>query len=641
MEFKKLLSPGKIGSMELKNRFIVPAMGTNYGSADGKVTDQVIAYYKKRAEGGFGLIIIEVTAIDSRGRALPYQIGLWSDEQIPGFKKLVDAIHAAGSKVIIQLHHAGRQTGPHAIFGEAPEAPSKIACPIMDSMPEEMSEERIWELIDEFGDAAIRAKKAGADGVEVHGAHGYLIAQFMSPHANKRTDEFGGDFMGRMKFPMEIFKNIRQKVGRDYPMTFRFSYDEKVNGGRTLEESVAVARLAEECSVDALNVSIMTYASSQYMSAPPAMPNGFNQFPTKVIKEAVDIPVISVGRYNPIIAENALLSGCADFIDFGRASIAEPELPNKVKEGRLDEITPCIGCTQSCIGYVFVGNPISCLVNPITGHEFEWDMSKVEKPKNVLVVGAGPAGLEAALVAAKKGHKVTVCEKQNMVGGQFRLAAIPPTKHEIASAIKYYLHMGKKLGVTYELGREVTEEYVKSLNPDVVILATGGIPAKPNILGIDGEKIVDAIDVLKGNVVPGRKVLVIGGGMTGVETAEFMAEHNRQVTILEMREDIALDEAIAARAFLMPRLAQYGVEKIVNAKVDHFTEDGVVYIQNDESKELGGFDTIVLAMGVRPHNPLEKTVRSLVDEVYVIGDAQKPGPANHATETAIAAVMNL
>jgi 2,4-dienoyl-CoA reductase-like NADH-dependent reductase (Old Yellow Enzyme family) len=641
LQIKKLLEPGKIGTLELKNRFVVPPMGTNFADNDGKVTDQMIEYYRKRAEGGFGLIIIEVTAVDRKGKAIVDEVGLWNDDQIPQFKKLMDAIHEGGAKVIVQLHHCGRQTAPANIYGETPEAPSRIACPVMDSMPDAMSNERVWEVIDEFGDAAVRAKKAGADGVEVHGAHGYLIAQFMSTHSNRRTDEFGGDFYGRMKFPVEIFKNIREKVGDDYPMTFRFGYDEKVYGGRTLEESVAVGRVAEECGVNALHVSIMTYASMQYMSASPQMPAGFNQFPTKVIKEAVNIPVISVGRYSPAIAESALRNGCADFISFGRESLADPELPNKVKEGRMEEISPCIGCTQSCIGYIFGGDTASCLVNPVTGHEFEYDLSKVSDPKKVLVVGSGPAGLMAAMTAAKKGHSVTLCEKSSEIGGQFRLASIPPTKHEITTAIKYYITMCRKYGVDIRLNTEVNESMIKEMAPDAVILATGGVPLRPNIEGIDGSNVVDAVDILDGNVVPGRNVLVIGGGMTGVETADFMGEHNRNVTIVEMLPDIAMDEQMIPRAFLIPRIKDRGINWIVNAKVMKFTPDGVEYETDGERHVLKGFDTIVLAMGVKSYNPLEETLKNAGIKYCVIGDADEVGPANKATEAGLAAALAL
>lgn len=641
MKLSRLLEPGKIGSMELKNRFVVPPMGTNLATYNGDVTEEMIAYYRRRAKGGFGLIIIEVTAIDRKGKAIMNEVGLWDDAQIPMFSKLMDAIHEEGGKVVVQLHHAGRQSVPPYIFNEMPEAPSKVACPVLNFVPEAMSNARVWEVIEEFGDAAVRAKKAGADGVEVHGAHGYLVAQFMSPHANKRTDEFGGDFFGRMKFPQEIFKNIRGKVGEDYPLLFRFGYDEKVNGGRTLEESVMVGRMAESCGVDALDISIMTYASTPYMSAPPAMPHGFNQFPTKVIKEAVGIPVISVGRYEPAIAESALLNRCADFISFGRESIADPDLPTKVAEEKYEEIFPCIGCTQSCLGYLNMGGSIRCLVNPLTGLENKVAIRKTDKPKKVLVAGAGPGGLVAAFLAARAGHSVILAEQSEEIGGQFRLASIPPTKQDIATALRAYVNHCKKEGVDIRLGTPVTPELLKEIDPDAVILATGGLPLHINLEGIDGENVMDAVDILDGTKNPGNRILVIGGGMTGVETADFMAEHNKAVTIVEMRPDIALDEASAPRFFLIPRLKEHGVEWIVNATVKKILPDGVIYEQGGAEYTCGGFDTIVLALGVKPYNPLEEAARALGKEVYVIGDAAQAGPANKATEAALEAVLRL
>ena len=641
MRLQKLLAPGKIGSMKLKNRFVVPPMGTNLATYNGEVTEEMIAYYRRRAKGGFGLIIIEVTAIDRKGKAIMNEVGLWDDDQIPMFRKLMDAIHEEGGKVVVQLHHAGRQSVPPYIFNEIPEAPSRVACPVLNFVPEAMSNERVWEIIDEYGDAAVRAKIAGADGVEVHGAHGYLVAQFMSPHANKRTDEFGGDFFGRMKFPQEIFKNIRKKVGEDYPLLFRFGYDEKVNGGRTLEESVMVGRMAENCGVDALDVSIMTYASTPYMSAPPAMPHGFNQFPTKVIKEAVHIPVISVGRYEPAIAESALLNGCADFIAFGRESIADPDLPAKVAAEKYEEIFPCIGCTQSCLGYLNLGGHIRWLVNPLTGLEGKVSITKSENPKKVLVAGAGPGGLVASFLAARAGHEVILAEKSSEIGGSFRLAAIPPTKQDIATALRAYVNHCKKEGVDIRLNTPVTPELLSEINPDAVILATGGLPLRINLEGIDGENVIDAVDILDGTKTPGNRILMIGGGMTGVETADFLAEHNKAVTIIEMRPDIALDEASAPRFFLIPRLKEHGVEWIVNATVKRILPDGVIYEQNGSEYTCSGYDTIVLALGVKANNPLEEAARALGKQVFVIGDAAQPGPANKATEAALEAVLSL
>lgn len=642
MKFDKLLAPGKIGTLEIKNRFVMPPMGTNLGTYEGMVTDQMVAYYAERAKGGFGLQIIEVTAVDPHGKAILNEVGLWDDAQIEGFRKLCAGIHENGGKVVVQLHHAGRQTAAPYIFNMTPEAPSKVPCPALQQPVDAMSNERVWEIIEAFGDAAVRAKEAGADGIEVHGAHGYIVAQFMSPQANKRTDEFGGSFEGRMKFPREVFANIRKKVGDDYPMLFRFGYDEKVPGGRTLEESVAVARMAEESGVDALDISVMTYQSLPYMSAPTALPHGWNMFPTREIKSAVSIPVISVGRYNPESGETALESGCADFIAFGRASLADPWLPNKVAAGELEDICPCISCTQSCLGYLNAGGVASCLMNPVTGHETEFDFTPVETPKKVLVVGAGPAGLTAAMNAARKGHEVILAEKSLELGGQFRLAAVAPTKQDISTAIKYLIHMCRKYGVDIQTGVEVDEAYIRACAPDAVILATGGTPLRPRIEGIDDVQLVDALDVLAGEVIPGPNVLVCGGGMTGVETADYLAEANHAVKIIEMRPDIALDEASAPRFFLIPRLKEYGVQWEVNAKITKFIEGGVEYEQAGETKQLSGFDTVILAMGVRSNNPLEETVRACgIEEVYVVGDAEAAGTANHATEGGLKAAFAL
>lgn len=644
MEFSMLCSPFNIGQLPIKNRFIVPPMGTNYANADGTVTQQLIDYYVARAKGGFGLIIVEVTAVDPLGKAIIYEAGLWEDSQIEGWTKLVKAVHDAGAKIFMQLHHAGRQTSPPYIGGKQPVAPSPIACPLLGSMPHELTNDEAWRIIGQFGDAAFRAQKAGFDGVEIHGAHGYLIAQFMSPHANKRLDEFGGDFAGRMKFPLEIFKDVRKKCGCNFPMTFRFSYDEKVNGGLTTEDSTVIARLAEEAGVDALSVSLVTYANMQWLIAPAAVPPGYNQYATEIIKKAVNIPVFCVGRFNNFpMAEDVLKNQRADAICFGRESLADPEIPNKVKEGRLEEISPCIACLQSCVGYLFDPkvNKVSCLVNPITGHEGRYDLSETANKKKVLIIGAGPAGLEAAWVAAKRGHQVAVYEKEKAAGGQFRLAAIPPTKQEILYMLKYYMTMGKKYGVEYKFDREATEDDIIKEKPDVVILATGSVPQLPDIPGIHEKSFVSVPQILDGLVSPGKNVLIVGGGMSGAETADFLGEHNHAVTIVDMLPEIAQDVESGVRVFLMERLEKHHTRMITKAKVKRFYADGVLVSQDGAEKELRGFDTVVLSLGVKSYNPLEEKLRSKVKELYVIGDAKEAGKANQATEEGLAIALKI
>lgn len=364
-----LKKEGKIGFLSVKNRFVMPPLVTNLGDEEGRVTEDSIAYYRERARGGFGLIITEVTAVCPRGKGFPRELGIWREDQIPGYRRLIDAIHQEGSKVFVQLHHAGRQTKSEIIRGQVPEAPSPIPCPVMQEWPEEMTKERIREMIGAFGDAALRAKKAGADGVEIHGAHGYLIGEFMSAYANQRKDEYGGNLQNRMRFPIEIVKEIRKKTGEDFLISFRFSYDEKVRRGNTVEDSIQMAQMLEQASVDVLNVSIGVYESASYISASSALPRGFTRYQTKKIRSKVSIPVISVGRYDRQTAEEALRDGAADFIAFGRASLADPKLPQKMMEGREEEIIPCISCNKGCLEQVFQGKNVGCIYNPRTGRE--------------------------------------------------------------------------------------------------------------------------------------------------------------------------------------------------------------------------------------------------------------------------------
>lgn len=637
MKFPVLMSPIKVGSMELKNRFVIPPMGTKFGNSDSTVSQQLIDYWKLRAQGGYGLLILEVAAIDPLGKAIPGQLGLWDDKFIPGLKQLVDEVHKHGDvKMAVQLHHAGRQT-MSAVIGAQPVAPSPIPCPVDKEMPRELATEEVYDLIEKFGDAAKRAKEIGFDAVEVHGAHGYLVAQFMSAYSNKRSDEFGGDFNSRMKFPVEIVKNIRRKVGNGLPILFRISGDEDMPEARTITESRMAARVLESVGVDAIHVSRCVYGSVPGAIAPAAVPAGFNVYAAEEIKKSVSIPVIAVGRINdPLLAEDILETGKADLVALGRESLTDPELPNKVAAGQLEEIAPCISCMQACSGYLFDPTKpyISCLVNPFTGREGELKVEKTDNPKKVMVIGGGPGGLEAAWIVAKRGHKVTLYEKEKKLGGQYRIGAIPPTKQEIIKALKYYETMGKKYGVDYKLETEATEEIVAAENPDVVILATGGVPLVPDIKGIENPKFVKAIDLLDGKKEVGQNVLVVGGGMVGSETADYLGEHLHNVTIIEMLPEIAIDEQDDVKYYLLERLKKWGVKAITNATVKEFLDDGVIYDKDGKDERITGFDSIVLAMGAKAYNPLEEKIKGKVLEIYVIGDAVKARKALEAIEEA-------
>jgi 2,4-dienoyl-CoA reductase-like NADH-dependent reductase (Old Yellow Enzyme family) len=371
MDFPMLFSPIRMGTLELANRFVVPPIATNYAEADGSVSDRLVAYWEARARGGWGLLMVEATAVDPRGKAHPNEVGAWDDRFIPGLKRLADAAHRHRTKAAIQLHHAGRQT-VSALAGAQPVAPSPIPCPVMQEMPRELSVEEIWALVGKFGDAARRAREAGFDAVEVHAAHGFLVAEFMSEYSNQRTDAFGGSLENRMRFPVEIVKAAKRAVGADYPVCFRFSGDEKVPRGLTAADAPTVGRLAQEAGADGLSVTVGVYESVNYLVAPISIRPG-HLLPTAAqVKRAVSVPVIAVGRITePTIAENALTTGMADLIAFGRQSLADPETPNKVRAGRLDDIVQCDACMKECLGRYLAGQDIACALNPACGHEAE------------------------------------------------------------------------------------------------------------------------------------------------------------------------------------------------------------------------------------------------------------------------------
>ena len=627
MKFNQAFTPCKIGTMELRNRLIIPAMETEY-SKEGRINQRLTDYWIERAKGGWAMLTVEVAAVSENGRGFPDTLTLYNDDCIPMYKKLTDEVHKYGSKMAIQLHHAGRQTLSYFIGGQQIVAPTAIAHPFWGEVPRELTTKECYEIIEDYGNAALTAKKAGFDAVEIHAGHGYLPVQFMSANVNRRTDEFGGNLEGRTKFTVEIIKNIKKKCGADYPTIIRISGEEHLEDGITLEETKLIAPMLETAGVDAINVSNGAALTGQYIAGCMALKPGFNLYASEAVKSVVNIPVIAVGKLSePFMIENALSTNKADFIAIGRGSIADPYLPQKMASDKIEEITPCISCCQKCLPVPGIVNELgmSCLANPFAGRETDLLIEPTAEPKKIVVVGAGPAGLEFASIAAQRGHNVTVYEKQNILGGQFALAAIPPTKQTISNLLKYYITMGKKHGVVYNCGEELTTETIIDDKPDVVVLATGSRPIIPNIEGVNNANVVTALDVLAGRAVPGKKVLVLGGGSVGVETADFLAETLHNVSVVEMRDDIALDEPGYPKIFLMERLRKYGVNTITGATVTSILPDGICYKKGDCEQRLEGFDTIVLAFGVRSYNPLQESLKDSTIEVHVIGDAFKVG----------------
>lgn len=627
--FATSFSPEKIGSVQLRNRMIVPAMDSGMLEEDGSVGQYALDYYGARSDGGFGMVIVEIAAVQKRGVGMPHEPNIWDDTALPGLSKLAERINAGGAASAIQLHHAGRET-VSAMAGEQPVSTSPVPCPVNRETPRELTTEEVYQLVSDYGDAAARAKKAGFTMIEVHAAHGYMGGQFLSPRSNKRIDEFGGDIYGRTYFLKLVREDIRAKCGEDYPVIVRISMTEDRIGGPDQNATLMQAMLLESYGYDALHVSAGSYGSWDTIVPPPDWAHGWNLDGAKRVREAVSVPVIAVGRINePHLVEMALKNGYADFVALGRPSIADPAFPAKMQAGKLLDIVPCISCTQRCMTF---NDPttldegdfgVSCMFNPFSNNRAEMRPVPAETPKKVMIVGAGPAGLEAAHVAAGRGHDVTLYDagQRNEAGGQLRIAAFPPFKQELTRPIRHWLHKIDQTGVKQEWGVTVTEELIRGANPDVLIIATGSEPLTPPIPGADAENVTHAVDVLQGEPVAG-KILVVGGGETGVETAEYATDYCEEVVLVDMLPTIATDLYLTVRDSLLRRMKQLPIEVLTETRVKEFTADGAVVERGGEEVRIEGCSKIVLATGVRTRRVLEGA-ESLVPEVHRIGDAKQ------------------
>ncbi|MFT8350832.1 FAD-dependent oxidoreductase [Clostridium saccharoperbutylacetonicum] len=640
MKFKSMFTPIKIGPMTVPNRFVVPPMGNNFANTDGTLSDKSLAYYRERAIGGFGLITFEATVVDKKAKGGPRKPCLFEDGTVESFKKVIDACHEAGAKISIQLQHAGPE-GNAKVAGHPLKAASAIPSSLGRNTPIAISREEIYELIEFYGDAAVRAKEAGADAVEVHCAHGYLVNSFLSPRTNKRVDEFGGCFENRMRLPRLIIENIRKKVGESMAILCRINSSDEVDGGLDVHDSATIAAYLEECGVDGLHVSRAVHIRDEYMWAPTVLHGGFNAELVTEIKRAVNIPVIIVGRFTePHYAELLVREGRADLVAFGRQSLADPHTPNKAKEGKLDQLNPCIACLQGCVCNMYQGNPVKCLVNPFLGYEGE--MKPAETKKKVIVVGGGVGGMLAGWAAAERGHDVTLFEATDTLGGQMRLAAYPPGKGDLTNMVRSYVAKCEQYGVKVRMNTEVTTEILEAEKPDAVIIATGAKPLVLPIPGINESGLIHAVDLLDGKQSCGEKVLVVGGGMVGCETADFLGEQGHDVTVIELRDKVGADVISEHRKFLMKDFEEYKIKSVTNAKVAKFFEGGVAYTLEDGSEHtLEGFDSVVLAMGARNYDPLSEKVKEIVNETYVIGDAIRARRALDATAEAMEIAMKL
>jgi 2,4-dienoyl-CoA reductase-like NADH-dependent reductase (Old Yellow Enzyme family)/thioredoxin reductase len=597
-------------------------MCTDYATIGGAVTDRLICYYTARARGGVGLINVEFAYVHPAGKVFEHMLGVYDDKLISGLKKLTDSVHQGGAKIILQIAHGGRR-GHSDITGSTPVAPSPIPR-LNGETPRELSPAEIEDLIQAFILAAGRAKKAGFDGVMIHMAHAYLLQQFLSPFSNVRTDRYGGDLGGRARFPLEIVKGVRKELGDDYPLTCRLCGDEFLKGGFDLAQSIQVAKMLQANGVNAIEVSAGAHETGQVITAPPYYPVGFLAPLSEAIKKEVTIPVGIVGRiHTPEVAEQLLEQGKADLIAVGRGLIADPEWPKKAQEGRSETIRPCISCNQGCSDRMYFQKDISCTVNPAVGREGTFPMEPARKRKKILILGGGPAGLEAALVAAKRGHAVQLYEKEKELGGQLNIASVPPAKEKIREFKEFLIREIKGLPIRVVHGK-LDAKTLKKISPDLVLVAVGGKPKGMEGSGFDGRKVVSAWEVLSGERTVGKRVVIIGGGQVGLETAHFLLEQGKEITVLEMLKRAGEDMSPRARKLILEKLIQGGVEILTESKALSVEKGDLIFERAGLVEKIKGMDSIIIAVGTASQDVGIQGLKGSRIPVRRIGDASAP-----------------
>lgn len=688
--YSHLLSPGRIGPIALRNRIVLAPMGTFLGGEDGHITERHKRFYEERARGGAGLISTEVVAVDyPRGAAMTHQLGLSDDAFIPGLRDLTDRVHALGAKISVQLQHAGKVATKDLADGRPLSVPSASVVAMEGvledlttdetqaivenyakvdpgNMFRELDEEEIRRIIGAFAGAALRAKQAGFDATEIHAGHGYLVNEFLSRHSNRRSDAWGGPLENRARFLLEILRETRARVGDDFAVWARIDGEElDVEDGITREDAVLTARMAEQAGADAIHVSRYGGPSGIGFTSMIVHEEAELLPYAAAVKKAVDIPVIAVGRLLPEAADRAIAEGATDFVAMGRQLLSDPELPNKLAEGRKEEIRPCIHC-YTCVGQIFVNEAVKCAVNPGCAREDDFAIADAPRSRKILVVGGGPAGLETARVAALRGHRVTLCESQKHLGGTaFFSSLVWEQNGLLVGYLERELH---RLGVAVRLECEVTLDFARKFGADAVVVAVGAKRELPDIPGADGANVFsgdalrellsggsgreaasklsltqrallkagqsllqigehpDRVRELSKRWMPlGRDVAIVGGGLVGLELAEFLVERGRHVAVIEESPFLAPQMSIPRRWRTLHVLREHGAELLCSARIEAFTEAGVELKTADGEPRLVAAKQILIATGAVPNRELAKTLESLTCDVHAIGDGNEIG----------------
>jgi 2,4-dienoyl-CoA reductase-like NADH-dependent reductase (Old Yellow Enzyme family)/thioredoxin reductase len=624
--YTRLFSPIRLGRLELPNRIVFAATSSELADKEGFVFDDMAESYAERARGGTGLIVVEATYVEQEGKRLHHNAMLHEDKFIPGMRKIVDAVHEAGGKIALQLNHGGRESIPE-ISGSAPLAPSPVPSQFTavgtPVMPKELTVAGIQRIVRRFTEASVRALEAGYDAIELHGAHGYLIGQFLSPDVNLRQDDYGGDTTRRARFYVELIQAIKKELGEDYPVICRMNGSDHAPTGLELDEAVEIAAILEAAGADSISVSGGIHSSRPYRIVPGmGVERGCYVRYSEAVKQRAKVPVMTVGRINtPDLAEEILSADQADFICLSRALIADPYFPAKAATDQADQIVPCIACNE-CLATIHHHRGIACTVNPMVSRELELKplLGNKPNPKRVAIVGGGAAGMSAATTAARRGHRVHLFERDAALGGQLNLAHVPPHRDEIENALIHFSAELQRLNVDVRLNSTLTLETASALDPDAIIVATGAESRVPDVPGRDRPHVRVGWRILAGEVLPGQNCVVIGGGLVGVEVADYLAEHGKRVALIARSE--MLKKAVHAdRVYFFDRIAALDIEVFTHTEV---MEIGPNYVTikpaNRMQRRLDNVDHVVFCTGYEPRRSESEYLGALGKPVYYVGD---------------------
>lgn len=619
MQPDPLFEPLRLGGLTLPNRVVMTAVKLGYGAEDGEVTNRHVAFYRRRAQGGVGLITTEPLYVQLNGRELPSQLGVHENRLIGGLRCLVEAVHASGGRIMAHITHAGRAANPKLSGAGDLVSASPVLCGANGATPRALTSCGIAQAVAAFGEAAGRVRKAGFDALEVPFSHGYLIHQFLSPHSNRRRDEYGGSLQNRLRFGRAVIGAARKELGSAFPIVVRMNATDYVEGGLTIKDAVEIAQALQEMGVNALSITSGTMCESAPFCLYPAGTPKANLLPMAArIRGSVSLPVIVAGRIRtPAVARKALLAGQTDLIGLGRPFLADPDWVRKTQAGDEDAILLCAACHQGCLAELRKGHGTSCVFNPLTGREASVMLTPAPKPRNVMVVGGGPAGLEAATIAAERRHHVTLFEKESQLGGQLKLAARPPDKQGFFDSIRYLELRARRAGVEIHLNAEITPEDVAAARPDALVVATGGIPLSVPFPGLDDTQWLHATELLNGGQdVETAAALVIGGGLVGLETADFLAARGKRVTLVEMLDAVGAEMDPLAKTMILKRLAQHGVVIYTGTRVVRLAGTTVIGRRGAQEIEIPA-GTVVMAAGVRPNRALADALADDDREMHV------------------------